>query len=79
MCYYYNGPINRKKITIPNSVTEIGNYAFSYCSSLTNITIPNSVTEIGECAFSGCSSLKNITIPNNVAKIFFLILKLLQI
>ena len=38
-------------VTIPNSVTSIGNYAF-YHSSLTSVTIPNSVTSIGDLAFS---------------------------
>ncbi len=42
-------------VTIGNSVTSIGDYAFSYCSSLTSITIPNSVTSIGEEAFLNCS------------------------
>jgi hypothetical protein len=45
-------------ITIPNSVTSIGEAAFSGCSSLTSITIPNSVISIGGGAFEGCSSLK---------------------
>ncbi len=38
---------------IPNSVTTIGNSAFSYCGGLTSITIPNSVTSIGDWAFYG--------------------------
>ena len=56
-------------ITIPNSVTSIGNYAFYKCSSLTSVTIPNSVTSIGEYAFQNCSSLTSITIPNSVTSI----------
>ena len=40
--------------TIPNSVTTIGEDAFSYCNSLTSINIPNSVTTIGEGAFINC-------------------------
>ena len=40
--------------TIPNSVTTIGEHAFSDCDSLTNINIPNSVTTIGKLAFKGC-------------------------
>ena len=42
------------------SVTSIGYYAFSRCSSLTSITLPNSVTSIGDRAFEGCSSLTSI-------------------
>ena len=47
-------------VTIGNSVTKIGNYAFYNCSSLTNITIPDRVTSIGGNAFGGCSSLISI-------------------
>jgi hypothetical protein len=48
-------------ITIPNSVTEIGNETFGYCFGLTSITIPNNVTSIGEKAFELCESLTSIT------------------
>jgi uncharacterized protein YjdB len=60
-----------KNTIIPNSVTSIGNSAFSNCSGLTSITIPNSVTSIGYHAFWGCSSLKSVTIPNSVTSIGF--------
>lgn len=53
-------------VTLPNSVTTIGNYTFFNCSSLTSITIPNSVTSIGNSAFAYCSSLTSITIPDGV-------------
>ncbi len=56
-------------ITIPNSVTSIGEYAFSGCSGLTSVTIPNSVTSIGNSAFEYCSSLTSVTIPNSVTSI----------
>ena len=63
-------------VSIPNSVTRIGNQAFSGCSGLVSINIPDSVTEIGWGAFSGCSSLTNITIPSSVTTIgFFSILE----
>ena len=55
--------------TIPNSVTTIGEGAFSGCKSLISINIPNSVTTIGDSAFWGCASLTNINIPNSVTTI----------
>ena len=51
------------------SVTSIGSYAFSECSSLTSVTIPNSVTSIEYCAFYRCSSLTSIIIPSSVMSI----------
>ena len=58
-----------KNYIIPNSVTNIGNAAFSGCSSLTKINIPNSVTNIGNEAFECCRSLTKINIPNSVTNI----------
>ena len=55
-------------ITIPNSVTSIGNEAFYGCG-LTSITIPDSVTSIGEGAFHECTSLTSVTIPDSVTSI----------
>ena len=60
---------NIKSIKLPNSVTNIGNYAFAECRSLTSVTIPNSVTNIGEGVFNACSSLTSVTIPNSVTSI----------
>jgi hypothetical protein len=56
-------------VTIPNSVTSIGVYAFVGCPNLTNVTIPNSVTSIGDGAFMRCGSLRSVTIPNSVTNI----------
>ena len=55
------------EITVPNSVTNIGNYAFQSCDGLTSVTIPNSVTSIGRLAFN--CGLTSITIPNSVTSI----------
>ena len=59
----------RTTYDIPNSVTSIGDYAFSKCANLSNVTIPSSVTSIGDYAFSECANLSNVTIPNSVTSI----------
>ena len=50
-------------VTIPDSVTSVGERAFCGCSGLTSVTIPDSVTNIGDSAFSGCSGLESMTLP----------------
>ena len=47
---------------IPNSVTSIGDRAFSSCTGLTSIAIPNSVTSIGEAALIGCTGLTSVIV-----------------
>ena len=64
---YMNSSV--KKVVIEEGVTNIGNWAFSECSSLTSITIPDSVTNIGAAAFDSCGSLTSITIPGSVTSI----------
>ena len=67
--YAFGSCKNLTSVTIPDSVTSIGDHAFNGCTSLTNITIPNSVTSIGNYSFSGCTNLINITIPDSVTSI----------
>ena len=67
--YFTMGFSGLTSVTIPNSVTSIGDGAFSGCSGLTSVTIGNSVTSIGDGAFSGCSGLTSVTIPNSVISI----------
>ena len=56
-------------IEIPDTVTEIGSYAFYEFNNVEKINIPNSVTSIGESAFARCFNLASITIPGSVASI----------
>ena len=56
-------------IAISDSVTSIGDKAFSGCESLTNIAIPSSVNSIGKRAFYECTSLSSVVIPDSVTSI----------
>lgn len=58
-------------LTIPDTVTGIGNYAFAGCNKLTgNLVIPNNVTSIGDFAFMSCNGFTgNLTIPDSVTSI----------
>lgn len=58
-----------KTTVIPNTVTTIGELAFSCCYGLTSITIPSTVTAIEDQAFIGCTSLSSIYIPSSVESI----------
>ena len=62
------------KVDIPaelggKPVTEIGEWAFAYYSSLTEVTIPEGVTSIRAFAFRSCSSLTKAIIPEGVTSI----------
>ena len=65
---YFNNELVTE-VEIPNTITSIGNYAFSGCISLESIEIPDSVTIIGGHAFSDCTSLESIEIPDSVTSI----------
>ena len=48
----FNNCDSLTSVTIPNSVTKIGDLVFGWCTGLTSVTIPNSVTKIGNYAFA---------------------------
>ena len=66
---WWNVKENIKNVLINAGVTNIGEYAFEYCSNLVSIKIPNTITSIGDYAFDECSSLISIEIPESVTSI----------
>ena len=56
-------------MTIPDSVTSLGDSAFSNCRGLTSVTISNNITSIPDSAFWGCTSLTSVTIPSGVTSL----------
>ena len=65
----YDAENERWVIKFDGDVTTIGDWAFSYCSSLTSVTIGDSVTSIGNRAFMWCESLTSVTIGDSVTTI----------
>ena len=53
-------------ITLPETITKIGELAFQYCSSLLEIDLSH-IEQIGHWAFDGCYSLERVIINNNRA------------
>ena len=54
---------------VPDSVTNIGEYAFFDCAGLTNVTMGSRVAEIGYAAFSGCTGLTSVVLGSGVTDI----------
>lgn len=58
-----------QSFSVPSSVETIDEYAFYYCTKLTNIDIPDNLATIGRNSFQYCSNLNEITIPDKVTEI----------
>ena len=57
---------NIHSVTIPESVTSIGKYAFARCSSLTSLKLGENIKTIGDHAFYYCIKLESVIIPQSV-------------
>lgn len=64
--YTFWGCKNLKSVTLPQSLTCIGNYSFYECESLESIVLPQNLTNLGYYAFTGCKSIKTLVIPDKL-------------
>lgn len=63
----FNGCTALEAITLPNTVTTIGNYAFQNCSSLTGaLTISSPITTVGRSAYQGCTQITSLYVGSSV-------------
>ncbi|MDE6289851.1 MAG: leucine-rich repeat protein, partial [Ureaplasma sp.] len=65
---FYNAT-NLVSVSLPSSLTSIGDNTFSECTSLTSITLPDSLGIIGNQVFFNCKSLTSINLPNSIYSI----------
>lgn len=65
----FNGCNAMESVSLPVSLTQIGESAFLYCTSLADVTIPDGVTVIESSTFDGCNALSEIIIPDSVTAI----------
>ena len=65
----FSGCTSLARVTLPDSLIYVSDYAFSGCSSLNSLTLPDGVSTIGRRAFYNCTSLSDINIPSGVVSI----------
>lgn len=53
-----------KSIALPQSKTELGQYAFYNCSGIEELTLPSGLAKVNSNAFYGCKSLKKANIAS---------------
>ncbi|MBQ7761873.1 MAG: leucine-rich repeat domain-containing protein [Clostridia bacterium] len=56
-------------VSLPDSIEEIGEYAFSGCSALKQVEMPKELDELGVGAFENCESLEGISVPYGVTEV----------
>ena len=59
---------NNMQYTIPETVTTVNNFAFSYAKALTSVDT-NKVTDLGDYTFSSCAALENVNLGSGLTQI----------
>ena len=61
----FSGCSKLSSVSVPGTVTSVGEYAFRGCSGLATLTLPASVSAIGDASFEGCSDALTLRFPLN--------------
>ena len=67
--YAFFGCTSLTSLSLPTSLTTIGNNVFSDCTSLASVNFPTTLTTIGNNVFSGCTSLASVNFPTSLTTI----------
>ncbi len=67
--FFLQPNISLTSVAIPSTVTNIGGYAFYYCTAMLEVTLAKGLIQIEDGAFYADSSLSSITIPGSVSSI----------
>ncbi len=67
--FYTAGASKLERVTLPDSITSIGAWAFYDCPNLVSVTIPDSVTKVGSDLFNTCSRLQQVKIGRGLTAI----------
>ena len=66
---FFDSGSNPTSVTIPDTVSIVGNLTFCRCGNLVNVTMGKGVTFIGDNAFNGCTNLTSLTLPESLTGI----------
>lgn len=65
----YSNNSQLTSVTLPDSISSIGQHAFAYCDKITSIKIPSCVTNLEGYVFSGCEELGTVTFQEGLTSI----------
>ena len=66
---YTEGEMYIEEMTIPDTVTEIENYAFSYMFRLKEVSLNDSIKKIGKHTFFQCRALRKVKLPKDLEEL----------
>ncbi len=59
-------------VTLPDSITHIGSYAFYHCTNLTSITLPDAISALPAGVFGDCCRLTSVHLPEQLQALGYL-------